>query len=65
MFVKLILTNKSAVVSFFSYVVSWLIFYEILHSPQAIVEIIVYSLGGSVGAYYIIKKGYGKSNGPK
>lgn len=49
---------KSASVTTISTIISYLIFYIIIQSPQAINEIIAYALGGGVGAYIIIKKGY-------
>lgn len=50
--------GRSAIVSFVLTVISYVCFYFIIQSPQALIEILFYALGGAVGAYYIIKKGY-------
>lgn len=50
--------GKSAVVSFIITVISYVCFYFIITSPDAIMEILFYAAGGGAGAYYIIKKGY-------
>ena len=49
---------RSAFVSFITTVISYVVFYYIMNSPQFLAEILIYSLGGSVGAYYIIKSKY-------
>jgi len=56
---------KAASVSFLSGVISFIVFYFIITTPgnmerpiQAIIEIITYCFGGSVGSYFMIKKGY-------
>lgn len=46
---------RSASVSFLNTMVSYTMFYYIIQSPQYLLEIIAFSLGGSIGAYYIIK----------
>lgn len=47
---------RSASVSFANTMISYIMFYYIIQSPQYLLEIIAFSLGGSVGAYFIIKK---------
>lgn len=47
---------KSALVSFILTVVSYVAFYYIMNSPEYLMEILFYSLGGSTGAYIIIKR---------
>ena len=47
---------RSASVSFANTVISYVMFYYIIQSPQYLLEIISFALGGSIGAYYIIKK---------
>lgn len=47
---------KSATVSFISTVVSYVAFYWIMNSPEYLTEIMFYALGGSIGAYFIIKR---------
>lgn len=49
---------KSATVTTISTIISYVIFYMIIQSPEALSEILFYALGGGVGAYIIIKKGY-------
>jgi len=58
---------KAAGVGFASEVIGFIIFYMIITTPgnadnpeKAILEILAYCLGGAVGAYYMIKKGYKK-----
>lgn len=46
---------RSASVSFANTMISYIMFYYIIQSPQYLLEIISFSLGGSVGAYYVIK----------
>lgn len=46
---------RSASVSFLNTMLSYIMFYYIIQSPQYLLEITAFSLGGSVGAYYIIK----------
>jgi hypothetical protein len=36
--------------------ISYVMFYYIIQSPQYLMEIFAFSLGGSVGAYIIIKR---------
>ena len=47
---------KSAFVSFVNTVISYVVFYYIIQSPQYLLEIFFFALGGSVGAYIIIKR---------
>ena len=49
---------KSAVVTFISTMVSTYCFYYIVKEPDALLEITMYALGGSVGTYYLLTKGY-------
>lgn len=49
---------KSSIVSFINTMISYLVFYYILRSPEYLFETFAFALGGSVGAYYIIKKHY-------
>lgn len=47
---------KSASVSFLNTMISYVMFYYIIQSPQYLLEITAFALGGSIGAYFIIKK---------
>lgn len=47
---------KSSIVSFLNTMISYLLFYYIIQSPEYILEIISFALGGSIGAFMIIKK---------
>lgn len=49
---------KSALVSFTSTMVSTYCYYYLIREPDAFLEIIMFSLGGSVGTYYLLTKGY-------
>lgn len=49
---------KSAVVSFTSTMVSTYCYYYLIREPDAFLEILMFSLGGSVGTYYLLTKGY-------
>ena len=58
---------KAAGVGLASEVIGFVVFYMIITTPgnienpvKAIIEILAYCLGGAVGAYYMIKKGYKK-----
>lgn len=46
---------KSSFVSFVNTMISYLVFYYIITSPEYVIEIISFAFGGSVGAYYIIR----------
>ena len=52
---------RSATVSFINTMISYLVFYHIITSPEYFMEIIAFSLGGAIGAYFIIR-GYNENN---
>ena len=47
--------GRSAIVSFLNTMISYILFYYIIQSPEYLMEIFFFALGGSVGAYFIIK----------
>lgn len=47
---------RSAFVSFLNTMISYTIFYFIIQSPEYLLEITSFALGGSIGAFVIIKK---------
>lgn len=49
---------KSAAVSFISTMVSTYCYYYLIREPDAFLEIFMFALGGSVGTYYLLTKGY-------
>lgn len=49
---------RSALVSFTSTMVSTYCYYYLIREPDAFLEIVAFSLGGSIGTYYLLTKGY-------
>ena len=47
---------KSSFVSFINTMLSYISFYYIITSPEYLTEITFFAFGGSIGAYYVIKK---------
>ena len=46
---------KSSFVSFLNTMISYLLFYYIIQSPEYLLEITSFAIGGSIGAYIVIK----------
>lgn len=49
---------RSAAISFISTMLSTYCYYYLIREPNAIMEIVSYALGGSIGTYYLLTKGY-------
>jgi hypothetical protein len=49
---------RSSFVTFLNTIISYILFYYIIQSPEYLLEIISFASGGAVGAYVIIKKGW-------